>query len=68
MNFCMKINFGVLEEKLREGKLKNLRYDLQWQQNVFTVATEINEAAVQASLVIPQIITKKSNHLRMLSV
>jgi hypothetical protein len=64
----MKINFGVLEEKLREGKLKNLRYDLQWQQNVFTVATEINEAAVQASLVIPQIITKKSNHLRMLSV
>jgi hypothetical protein len=52
--------FGVLEGKLREDKLKNLKYDLQRQQNIFTVATKSNEAAVHASFAISQIIAKKS--------
>jgi hypothetical protein len=33
---------------------------LQRQQNTFTIATEISEAAVQASFIISQIIAKKS--------
>jgi hypothetical protein len=33
---------------------------LQRQQNIFTVATKTNEAAVQASFIIPQIIAKKA--------
>jgi hypothetical protein len=52
--------FGVLEGKLREDKLKNLKSDLQRQQNIFTVATKSNEAAVHASFAVSQIITKKS--------
>jgi hypothetical protein len=35
-----KDKFGVLEVKLREDKLKNLKYDLQWQQNILNVATK----------------------------
>jgi hypothetical protein len=35
-----KDKFGVLEGKLREDKLKNLKSDLQRQQNIFTVATK----------------------------
>jgi hypothetical protein len=33
---------------------------LQWQQNIFTVATKTNEAAIQASFIISQVIAKKS--------
>jgi hypothetical protein len=54
-----KDTFGVLEGKLREDKLKNLKSDLQRQQNIFTVATKSNEAAVHASFAISQIIAKK---------
>jgi hypothetical protein len=54
-----KGNFGILEGRLREDKSKNIRCDMQWQQNVITVATKINEAAVQKSFVISQIIAKK---------
>jgi hypothetical protein len=35
-----KDKFGVLEVKLREDKLKNLKSDLQRQQNIFTVTTK----------------------------
>jgi hypothetical protein len=52
--------FGVLEGKLREDKLKNLKYDLQRQENIFYVATKSNEAAVHASFAVSQIIAKKS--------
>jgi hypothetical protein len=52
--------FGVLEAKLREDKLENLKSDLQRQQNIVTVATKSNEAAVHASFAISQIIAKKS--------
>jgi hypothetical protein len=31
-----------------------MQRDLQWQQNIFTVATRTNEAAVQASFIISQ--------------
>jgi hypothetical protein len=55
-----KDRFGVLEGNLREDKLKNLKSDLQQQQNIFTVAAKSNEAAVHASFVISQIVTKKS--------
>jgi hypothetical protein len=55
-----KDKFGVLEGRLRENKLKNLKCDLQRQQNIFTVGTKTNEAAVQASFIISQIIAKKS--------
>jgi hypothetical protein len=59
-----KDKFGVLEGRLRENKLKNLKCDLQRQQNVFTVATKTNEAAVQASFIISQ---RNQNHLQMVS-
>jgi hypothetical protein len=52
--------FGVLELKLREDKLQNLSYYLQWQQNVFAVATKSNEAPVHGSFTISQITAKKS--------
>jgi hypothetical protein len=55
-----KDKFGVLEGMLRENKLKNLKCDLQRQQNILTVATKTNEVAVQASVIISQIIAKKS--------
>jgi hypothetical protein len=55
-----KDKFGVPEGRLRENKLKNLKCDLQRQQNMFTVTTKTNEAAVQASFIISQIIAKKS--------
>jgi hypothetical protein len=55
-----KDKFGVLEGRLRENKLKNLKCDLQWQQNISTIATKTNEATVQASFIISQIIAKKS--------
>jgi hypothetical protein len=55
-----KDKFGVLEGKLREAKLKNLKSDLQRQQNIFNVATKLNEAIVHASFAISQIIAKKS--------
>jgi hypothetical protein len=55
-----KDKFGVLEGKLREDKLKNLKSDLKRQQNMFTVATKSNEAAVHASFAISQIFAKKS--------
>jgi hypothetical protein len=55
-----KDKFCVLEGKLREDKLKNLKSDLQRQQNIFTVATKSNEATVHASFAISQIIAKKS--------
>jgi hypothetical protein len=32
--------FGVLKGKLREDKLNDLKSDLQWQQNIFTVTTK----------------------------
>jgi hypothetical protein len=35
-----KDKFGVLEGRLRENKWKNLKFDLQWQQNILTVATK----------------------------
>jgi hypothetical protein len=54
-----KHKFGVLEGRLRENKLKNLKCDLQRQQNMFTAATKTNEAAVQASFIISQIIARK---------
>jgi hypothetical protein len=59
-----KDKFGVFEGKLREDKLKNLKSDLQQQQNIFTIATKSNEAAVHASFVISQIIAKKSKPFR----
>jgi hypothetical protein len=46
-----KDKFCVLEGRLRENKLKNLKCDLQRQQHIFTVATETNEAAFQASII-----------------
>jgi hypothetical protein len=55
-----KDKFGVLAGKLREDKLKNLKSDLQRQQNIFTVSTKSNDAAVHASFAISQIIAKKS--------
>jgi hypothetical protein len=54
-----KDKFGVLEGKLREDKLKNLKSDLQQQQNIFTVAAKSNETAVHASFAISQIIAEK---------
>jgi hypothetical protein len=54
-------NFGVLEGKLREDKSKKLKSDLQRQQNIFTVATKSNEAAVHASFAISEITANKSN-------
>jgi hypothetical protein len=55
-----KDKFGVLEGKLREDKLKNLKSDLQRQKNIFNAATKSNEAAVHSSFYISQIIAKKS--------
>jgi hypothetical protein len=55
-----KDKFGVLEGKLREDKLKNLKSHLQRQQNIFTVATKSNKAAVHAGFAISQITAKKS--------
>jgi phosphopantetheinyl transferase (holo-ACP synthase) len=55
-----KDKFGVLEGKLGEHKLKNLKSDLQRQQNIFTVSTKSNEAAIHASFAISQITAKKS--------
>jgi hypothetical protein len=55
-----KDKFSVLEGRLRENKLKNLKCDLQWQQNISTIATKTNEATVQESFIISQIIAKKS--------
>jgi hypothetical protein len=55
-----KDTFGVLEGKLREDNLKNLKSDMKRQQNIFTVATKSNEAAVHASFAISQITAKKS--------
>jgi hypothetical protein len=43
-----KDKFGVLEVKLKEDKLKNLKSDLQRQQDIFTVVKS-NEAAVHAA-------------------
>jgi predicted dithiol-disulfide oxidoreductase (DUF899 family) len=54
-------NSGVLVRKLREDKLKTLKCDLQWQLDIFTVTTKTNEAAVQASFIISQIIAKNKN-------
>jgi hypothetical protein len=45
---------------LREDDLRKFKYDMQRQHNIFIVATKTNEAAVQASSIISQIITKKS--------
>jgi hypothetical protein len=59
-----KDKFGVLEVELREDKLKNLKSDLQQQQNIFTVVTKSNEAAVNASFAISQIIAKKPKPFR----
>jgi hypothetical protein len=58
-----KDKFGVLEGKLREDKLKNLKSYLKRQLNIFTVPTKSNEAAVHASFAISQIIAKKSKPL-----
>lgn len=55
-----KDKYGVIEAKLREDKLKNLKSNLQWQQNRFTVATKSHEVAVVASLAISQSTAKKS--------
>jgi hypothetical protein len=55
-----KDTLGVFEGKLREDKLKNLKSNLQRQQNIFTVATKSNEAAVHASFATSQIIANKS--------
>jgi hypothetical protein len=63
-----KDKFGVLEGKPREAKLKNLKSDLQRQQNIFNVATKSNEAKVHASFAISQIIAKKSKPFRMVSM
>jgi hypothetical protein len=46
--------------EVREGKLKNLKSNLQRQQNIFTVAIKSNEAAVHVNFAISQIIAKKS--------
>jgi hypothetical protein len=35
-----KDKIGVLQGKIREDKLKNLKCDLQWQQNILNVATK----------------------------
>jgi hypothetical protein len=43
------IKFGVFEAKLREDKSKYRKIDLQKQQNIFIVATDSKEAAVNAS-------------------
>jgi hypothetical protein len=59
-----KDKFGVLEVKLREDKLKNLKSDVQRQQNIFTVTTKSKEAAVHASFANLQIIAKKSKPCR----
>jgi hypothetical protein len=56
--------FGVLEVRLRENKLKNLKSDLQRQQNIFTVTAKSNGAAVHASFANSQIIAKKSKPCR----
>jgi hypothetical protein len=55
-----KPKFGALEGKLQGHKLKKLKCDLHWQQNMLTVATKPNEAAVQASFIIPKIFAEKS--------
>ena len=47
-----KHKFDVLEVKLREDKLKKLKCDLQWQQNMLTVTTQTNEVAVEASFTV----------------
>jgi hypothetical protein len=51
---------GVLQVKLREDKLQNLKAHLQLQQNIFTAATKSNEAAAHASFDIAQIIAVES--------
>jgi S-adenosylmethionine hydrolase len=61
-----KDKFGVLEGRLRENKLKNVKCDLQRQQNILTVVTKTNEAAVQTSFIISQIL--KSNSFLKISV
>jgi hypothetical protein len=38
--------------KPREDKSKDLKYDLQRQQIIFTVATKKNEAAIHARFII----------------
>jgi hypothetical protein len=55
-----KDKFGVLQVKLREDKLQNLKAHLQLQQNIFTAATKSDEAAVHASFDTSQIIANKS--------
>jgi hypothetical protein len=55
-----KDRFGVLQGKLRKDELKKLKCDLQQKQNIFTIATKTNEAAVQASSIISQIIATES--------
>jgi hypothetical protein len=63
-----KNKFGVLELKLREDKLRNLKSDLQRQQNIFTAATKSDEAVIHANFAISQIIAKKSKPFRMVSM
>ncbi|XP_017770200.1 PREDICTED: general transcription factor II-I repeat domain-containing protein 2-like [Nicrophorus vespilloides] len=52
--------YDVFEGKLREEKLKKLKLDMQRQQNIFTVATKSNDAAIHASFAVSQIIAKNS--------
>jgi hypothetical protein len=54
-----KDKFGVLEVKLMEDKLRNIKTHLHLQQNIFTAATKSSEAAVHASFDTSQIIANK---------
>jgi hypothetical protein len=45
-----KDKFGVLEVKLREDRLRNLKSDLQRQQNIFTVATKKKQQFMEVLL------------------
>jgi hypothetical protein len=38
--------------KLRDDKLKKMKCDLQWRQNMFAVMTETNEVTVEASFTV----------------
>jgi hypothetical protein len=52
--------FGLLEVKLREDNLQNIKPDVLRQRNIFDLAIKQNEAIIHASFAVIQIIAKKS--------
>lgn len=50
-----KTKVGLLKENLKGSKLKGLKYDLQHQQNKFSVYTKSSAAASHAGLAVAKL-------------